>query len=328
MSIAATRKSATRVAALLIPAVFMVNAALAQSYPSKPIRLVVPFTAGGGTDIAARVVGRKLAERLATTIVIDNRGGAGGVLGTEIVARAAPDGYTLVMVSGSHSINPSLYRTLPYDTLRDFAPVSQVVLAPGILVVQAGPGPRTLREFVDFARARRGELSYASAGRGTPPHLAMELLKMSAGIALVHVPYKGSAAMIPDLLGGQIAATIPSIPAVLPLVKAGRLTALAVTSRARSAAAPEVPTMIEAGVPDYEASSWYGLLAPAALSPAIVERLNREIVQVLRAGEIRERLVEQGLDPVGNTPRQFATVISDEIGKWRRVVKTSGAEVE
>jgi tripartite-type tricarboxylate transporter receptor subunit TctC len=316
---------------LFLSAVALLGAtacASAQNYPSKPIRLVVPFTAGGGTDIAARVVGRRLAERLATTVVIDNRGGAGGTLGTDLVARAAPDGYTLVMVSGSHTINPGLYRELPYDTLRAFAPVTQVVSAPGMLVVHPGLGVRNLHELIELARARRGQLAYASAGRGTPPHLAMELLKSVTGMALVHVPYKGSSAMIPDLLGGQIAATIPSIPSVLPLVKAGRLVAIAVTSRARSAAAPDVPTMIEAGVPDYEASSWYGLLAPAATPRAIVERLHRESVNVLRDDDIRERLVEQGLDPVGNTPQQFAAVIVDEIARWRRVINASGGAIE
>ncbi len=300
----------------------------AQSYPSKPVRLVVPFTAGGGTDIAARIVGRKLSEELGVSVVIDNRGGAGGTVGTDLVARALPDGYTLVMVSGSHSINPGLYRSLPYDTVRAFAAITQVVLAPGVLVVHPALGARSVRELIDLARARRGELSYASAGRGTPPHLAMELLKSVTGTAFVHVPYKGSSAMIPDLLGGQIAATIPSIPAVLPLVKAGRLLALAVTSRARSAAAPEVPTMIEAGVPDYEASSWYGLLAPAATPPAIIERLHRASVQSLRANDIRERLIEQGLDPVGNTPQQFAAVINEEITRWRRVINASGGAIE
>ena len=300
----------------------------AQSYPSKPVRLVVPFTAGGGTDIAARIVGRKLSEELGVSVVIDNRGGAGGTVGTDLVARALPDGYTLVMVSGSHSINPGLYRSLPYDTVRAFAAITQVVLAPGVLVVHPALGARSVRELIDLARARRGELSYASAGRGTPPHLAMELLKSVTGTAFVHVPYKGSSAMIPDLLGGQIAATIPSIPAVLPLVKAGRLLALAVTSRARSAAAPEVPTMIEAGVPDYEASSWYGLLAPAATPPAIIERLHRASVQSLRANDIRERLIEQVLDPVGNMPQQFAAVINEEITRWRRVINASGGAIE
>ncbi len=300
----------------------------AQSYPSKPVRLVVPFTAGGGTDIAARIVGRKLSEELGVSVVIDNRGGAGGTVGTDLVARALPDGYTLAMVSGSHSINPGLYRSLPYDTVRAFAAITQVVLSPGVLVVHPALGARSVRELIDLARARRGELSYASAGRGTPPHLAMELLKSVTGTAFVHVPYKGSSAMIPDLLGGQIAATIPSIPAVLPLVKAGRLLALAVTSRARSAAAPEVPTMIEAGVPDYEASSWYGLLAPAATPPAVIERLHRASVQSLRANDIRERLIEQGLDPVGNMPQQFAAVINEEITRWRRVINASGGAIE
>jgi tripartite-type tricarboxylate transporter receptor subunit TctC len=312
----------------LAVAIAAVASTHAQRWPQRPVRLIVPFTAGGGTDIAARVVSRKLAEALGTTIVIDNRGGAGGSVGTELVARAAPDGYTLAMVSGSHSINPSLYKSLPYDTLRDFAAVTQVVLSPGILVVAAGMPVRNLREFIELARSRRGEWSYASAGFGTPPHLAMELLKNITGIRLTHVPYKGSSAMVPDLVGGQIAATIPSIPPVLPLVKAGRLTALAVTSRARTAAAPEVPTMIEAGVPDYEASSWYGLLAPAATPRAIIERLHRDTVDVLRNEEIRARLIEQGLDPVGNTPREFAAVISAEIVKWRTVVSSAGTPIE
>ena len=214
------------------------------------------------------------------------------------------------------------------DLLRDFAAVTQVVMSPGILVVAANMPVRNLREFIELARSRRGEWSYASAGFGTPPHLAMELLKNITGIRLTHVPYKGSAAMVPDLVGGQIAATIPSIPSVLPLVKAGRLTALAVTSRTRTAAAPEVPTMIEAGVPDYEASSWYGLLAPAATPRAIVERLHRETAQILRNDEIRARLIEQGLDPVGNTPREFAGVIGAEIVKWRGVVKAAGTPIE
>lgn len=308
--------------------VAVVANAHAQRWPQKPVRLIVPFTAGGGTDIAARVVSRKLAEVLGTTIVIDNRGGAGGSVGTELVARAAPDGYTLAMVSGSHSINPSLYKSLPYDTLRDFAAVTQVVLSPGILVVAAGMPVRTVREFIELARSRRGEWSYASAGYGTPPHLAMELLKNITGIRLTHVPYKGSAAMVPDLVGGQIAATIPSIPSVLPLVKAGRLTALAVTSRARTAAAPEVPTMIEAGVPDYEASSWYGLLAPAATPSSIIARLQRDTVEVLRTDDVRARLIEQGLDPVGNTPQAFSAVIRDEIVRWGRVIKASGGAIE
>jgi tripartite-type tricarboxylate transporter receptor subunit TctC len=237
--------------------------AAAQPYPSKPIRLIVPFTAGGGTDISARVVGQKLSERLGTSVVIDNRTGAGGMVGTEIVARAAPDGYTLVLVSSSHAINPSLHRRLPYDSIRDFAPVTLVVLSPGVLVVHPAVPARTVKEFVDWVRSKPGQLTYGSAGNGTPVHLSMELLKSIEKIDIVHAPYKGAAAAIPDLLGGQIVAMIPSTASVLPLVKAGKLRALAVTSRTRTAAAPEVPTMIESGVPGYEASSWYGLLAPA-----------------------------------------------------------------
>jgi len=311
----------------LIAALVCANA-VAQPYPSRPIRLIVPFTAGGGTDISARVVGQKLGERLATSVVIDNRTGAGGMVGTEIVARAAPDGYTLVLVSSSHAINPSLHRQLPYDAVRDFAPVTLVVLSPGILVVHPAVAARTVKEFVELVRAKPGQLTYGSAGNGTPVHLAMELLKSITGIDIVHVPYKGAAAAIPDLLGGHVVAMIPSTASVLPLVKAGKLRALAVTSRMRTAAAPEVPTMIEAGVPDYEASSWYGLLAPAGTPRAIIDRLHVETAQVLRMDEIRERLIGQALDPVGNTPQEFAAGIAAEILKWSRVVRTSGARID
>jgi tripartite-type tricarboxylate transporter receptor subunit TctC len=302
--------------------------AVAQPYPSRPIRLVVPFTAGGGTDITARLVGQKLGERLGTSIVVDNRTGAGGIVGTEIAARAAPDGYTLVLVSSSHAINPSLHRRLPYDTVKDFAPVTLVVLSPGMLVVNPAVAARTVKEFVEFVRARPGQLTYGSAGNGTPVHLSMELLKSIEHVDIVHVPYKGAGAAIPDLLGGQIAAMIPSAASVVPLVKAGRLRALAVTSRTRTAAAPDVPTMIEAGVPDYDAASWYGLLAPAGTPRAIIARLNAETVRVLRMSDVRARLVGQGLDPVGDTPQEFAAKIREEILKWGRVVQASGASID
>ncbi len=301
---------------------------MAQPYPSRPIRLVVPFTAGGGTDITARLVGQKLGERLGTSIVVDNRTGAGGIVGTEIAARAAPDGYTLVLVSSSHAINPSLHRRLPYDTVKDFAPVTLVVLSPGMLVVNPAVAARTVKEFVEFVRARPGQLTYGSAGNGTPVHLSMELLKSIEHVDIVHVPYKGAGAAIPDLLGGQIAAMIPSAASVVPLVKAGRLRALAVTSRTRTAAAPDVPTMIEAGVPDYDAASWYGLLAPAGTPRAIIARLNAETVRVLRMSDVRARLVGQGLDPVGDTPQEFAAKIREEILKWGRVVQASGASID
>jgi tripartite-type tricarboxylate transporter receptor subunit TctC len=315
-------------AVTLVAAVFACAGALAQSYPSRPIRLIVPFTAGGGTDISARIVGQRLGERLGTSIVIDNRTGAGGMVGTEIVARASPDGYTLVLVSSSHAINPSLHRAMPYDAVKDFAPVTLVVLSPGILVVNPAIPARSVKEFIELVRSKPGQLTYASAGSGTPVHLSMELLKSVAGIDIVHVPYKGSAAVMTDILSGRIAAMIPSVASVLPLVKAGKLNALAVTSRTRTAAAPDVPTMIEAGVPGYDAASWYGLLAPAATPRAIINRLNAETVQVLRMDDVRERLIGQGLDPVGNSPQEFAARIGEEIAKWRGVVKAAGVKLE
>jgi tripartite-type tricarboxylate transporter receptor subunit TctC len=303
-------------------------AASAQSFPSKPIRLIVPFTAGGGTDISARIVGQKLSERLGVGIVVDNRTGAGGIIGTEIVAKAVPDGYTLVLVSSSHAINPSLHRKLPYDTVKDFAPVALVVLSPGMLVVNNSVPAHTVKEFVEWVRSKPGQLTYGSAGTATPVHLSMELLKSVEHLDIVHAPYKGAAAAIPDLLGGHIVAMIPSTASVLALVKAGKLRALAVTSRSRTAAAPDVPTMIESGVSDYDASSWYGLLAPAGTPRAIIARLNSETVQVLRMNDVRERLIEQGLDPAGGTPAEFAKKIDDELVKWGRVIKAAGLQPE
>ena len=320
------RRHARYVAALICA--IACYSAQAESYPARPIRLVVPFTAGGGTDISGRIVAAKLSERLGAGIVVDNRTGAGGIVGTEIVAKAAPDGYTLVLVSSSHAINPSLYRHLPYDALRDFAPISLLVFSPGMLVVHPTVPAHTVKEFVEFAKSRPGQLSYGSAGIGTPVHLAMELLKSVSGIDLVHVPYKGAADGMNDLLGGRVVAMIPSAASVLPFVKGGKLRGLAVTSTARAAAAPDVPTMIEAGIPGYDAASWYALLAPAGTPRAIVDRLSRETAAVLQMNEVRERLIAQGLDPVGNTPVELTERLREEIVKWRRVVRASGAKIE
>jgi tripartite-type tricarboxylate transporter receptor subunit TctC len=305
-------------------------ATVAQTYPTKPIRLIVPFTAGGGTDISARIVGQKLSERLGAGagVVVDNRTGAGGIVGTEIVARAAPDGYTLVLVSSSHAINPSLHKKLPYDSVKDFAPVSLVVMSPGMLVVNNSVPARNVKEFVEWVRSKPGQLTYGSAGTATPVHLSMELLKSMERMDIVHAPYKGAGAAIPDLLGGHIVAMIPSTASVLSLVKAGKLRALAVTSRARTISAPDVPTMIEAGIPGYEASSWYGLLAPANTPRAIVTRLSAEIAQIVKMADVRERLVPQGLDPVGSTPAEFAATINAELAKWAGVIKAAGLKPE
>jgi tripartite-type tricarboxylate transporter receptor subunit TctC len=290
--------------------------------------MIVPFPPGGGTDLVARTVAQKLNEAMGVGVVVDNRGGAGGTIGSELLAKAPTDGYTIGLVSGSHTINPSLYRKLPYDTLKDFAPITLVVLSPAILVINPTVPARSLKEFIQLAKAKPGQLVYGSAGNGTPPHLAMELLKSMAGIDLVHVPYKGNAAVFNDLLGGQIAATIPSIPSALPLVRAGKLRGLAVTTRMRSAAAPDIPTMAEAGVPGYQATSWYGLVAPAGTPRYALDRLHKETAQALHSGDVKERFIAQGLDPVGNTPQEFAAMIAAELPQWAKVVKAAGAKID
>jgi tripartite-type tricarboxylate transporter receptor subunit TctC len=302
--------------------------ALAQPYPSRPIRIVAPFPASGGVDLAARVVGQKLSERFGTSVVIDNRPGAGGMLGTDIVAKAPADGHSLLLASGSHAINPVLHRRLPYDAVRDFAAVALVVTAPSIVTVTPSLGTRTLKDFLELARAKPGQLAFASPGTGTPPHLAIELLKSAAGVDFVHVPYKGAAEFLPDLVSGRVAAGISAIPTVLTLVQLGKLQPLAVTTRTRSRALPSVPTISEGGVPDYDAASWYALLAPANTPHAVLERLNHEVVQILRADDVRERLGAQGLEATGSTRQELATRIREDITKWQRVVKAAGIKVE
>ena len=309
-------------------ALLFAAAAGAQDYPARPIRVVVPFPPGGGTDLMARTVVQKLGESLGATVVVDNRGGAGGTIGTDLVAKAPPDGYTLVVVSGSHAINPSLYPKLPYDSVRDFAPVTMLTSGPGLLVVHPSVPARTVKEFIALARSRPGQLHYASAGIGTPPHLAGELFKTMTGADIVHVPYKGNGPAYTDLIGGHVSVMFPTIPTAIPHVRTGKLRALGVTTRSRTAIAPELPTLSESGVPGYDVSSWYGLLAPAGTPAAVVARLQREIAKVLRLPDISEKLTAQGLDLVGNTPEAFAGVIQSEIAKWAKVVKASGAKVD
>ena len=313
-----------------IGAAFMAVAipALAQQYPNRPVRVVGPFPPGGGTDVVARLVIHKLAEAMGANFLVDNRGGAGGMIGTEVVARAAPDGYTLGIVSGSHAINPSLYKKIPFDAVRDFEPVTMLVSGPGVLVVHPSLPARSVKALIQLARSRPGAIDYASAGNGTPPHLAAELFKTMARVDLVHVPYKGNGPAMTDLLSGRVSLSFPTIPSALPHVRSGRLNALAVTSARRSHAVPEIPTIAESGVPGYEASSWYGVLAPAGTPRAIIERLHKEIVGVLGEVTVREKLVARGLDPVGTAPRDFAATIQSEIAKWAKVVRASGARPE
>lgn len=303
--------------------------AQAQSYPSKPIRFVVGFTAGGASDITARIVGQKLSEHFGQPVIIDNRAGASGTIAASIVAKAPPDGYTLL--SGATSIlaiNPGLFDKLDYDSLRDFAPVSQTVLMPQLLVVHPAVKATTLKELLALAKARPGELNYSSSGTGSSSHLAMELLKYMAGINVVHVPFKGSGQAMPNLLAGQIQLVIDPIPTSLPHVKTGRLRAIAISTVKRSPAIPEVPTIAEAGVPGYDSSLWYGVLLPARTPPAIVAKLSETVNAILRERDVVERFAGLGADPLGSSPAEFGKYIRDEFGKWGKVIKAVGIRAE
>jgi tripartite-type tricarboxylate transporter receptor subunit TctC len=302
--------------------------AQAAAYPERPIRMIVASAPGGGTDLAARIVGQRLSAVLGQQVIIDNRAGAAGNIAADIAAKSQPDGYTLVMVSASHAINASLYRKLPYDTLNDFAPVSQVTGSAYVFSVHPAIPAKAFTDFIPFAKARKGKLSYASSGNGQAGHLAMELLKTLAGFEAVHVPYKGGGPAMIDLIAGQVDAFIASPPAAAPHVKTGKVRALAVTSMKRIDLLPDVPTIAESGFPQYEVSGWNGLLAPARTPAAIVNRLQSEIAAILKQPDAREIMASNGLDPVGTTPAQFSALIKNELGKWAKVVKQSGASAE
>ncbi len=303
--------------------------ALAQDYPSRPIRFIVPFPPGGGNDVMARIIGQKFTDAFAQQVVVDNRGGAGGNIGTEIAARAAPDGYTLFLGGvGSHGTNPGLQSKLPYDPVKDFAPVSQIASA--ALVVAANPGlpAKSVGELVKYAQSRPGQINYASSGTGSIAHLSVELFNSMAKIKLQHVPYKGTGPALTDLLGGQVQLLFNSALSMLPQIRTNRVRALAVTSAARIAPLPEVPTIAESGVPGYDATSWYGLLAPARTPRAIIDKLNAEVVKAVRAPELRDRLHNEGAMAVGNTPEQFAAFIQRELARWAKVIKEAGIRIE
>jgi tripartite-type tricarboxylate transporter receptor subunit TctC len=299
-----------------------------QAYPTRPIRLVLPYAAGGGTDIGARLFTPKLAEAFGQQVVVDNRPGAGGVLGTELVAKALPDGYTLIMVGVSHSMLPSLHKKLPYDTVKDFAPVSMLITYPFLLVIHPSVPVKSVKELVALAKAKPGQINYASGGNGSPGHLAAELFKSVAGVNVVHVPYKASAPAVIGILAGEVSLGFYSLSSTSPYVKAGRLRALATTGEKRSLSVPDLPTVAEAGVPGYEASTWAGVLAPAGTSKPIIRKLHGEFMRILQLPEIKERLVALEFEPVGNTPEEFGTYIQKELVKWTKVVKESGAKVD
>ena len=302
-------------------------AAQAADYPDRAVRVVVTFPAGGGTDIVARMVIQKLAERMGGSFVIDNRGGAGGTIGTELLAKAPADGYTIGVVSGSHTINPSLYKKLPFDSVRDFAPVAMLVTGPGLLVAHPSLPARTVRELIALARAQHGGLLYASAGNGTPPHLAAELFKLMTNTQIGHVPYKGNAQAMTDLIAGQTAMSFPTIPSALPHVQTAKLRALGVTSAKRVSALPNIPAIAET-VTGYDGSAWYGVMAPAGTPAAIVTRLHGELMAALRTPELRDKLVAQGLEPASYTPEEFSALIVSELAKWAKVVAAAGVKNE
>ncbi len=305
-----------------------VQAADTSNYPAKPIRVIAPSSPGSGVDIVSRLVAQKLGANLGQQVVVENRAGAGGNLGAEVAAKAAPDGYTLFMATPSHAINPALYRKLNYDSIRDFSPVGLVMTGQYVLVAHPSLPAKSVKELIALARARPGQLNYASAGNGNATHLAGELLKSLAKVDIVHVAYKGSGPALVDLISGQVHFMFPNLVNSLPHIATGRLRALAVTGAKRATAAPLIPTLIEAGVPGYTVMSWYGMLAPAGTPQAVIGRLNSELVKVLRSPDVKERLAGQGADPAEGTPEEFSAFLREEIAKWGKVVKAANISAE
>jgi tripartite-type tricarboxylate transporter receptor subunit TctC len=306
---------------------YRVAATTTPKYPTKPIRIIVPFAPGGPNDILARLLGQKLTESWGTQVIIDNRAGGGTIIGSAIAAAATPDGYTLLMVSTSHAVNPSLVRKLPYDTLKDFAPVIRLAASPNVLVVNPSVPVQSVRELIALAKAKPGEINYASGGTGTATHLAGELLCITGGVKMTHVPYKGAGPATIDLLSGAVSWMFGTILPTLPHVKAGRLRALAVSGAKRSAVLPDVPTVAET-LPGFEAASWYGVFAPAQTPREVIVKLNRESARILETTEMRDYLLREGAEPVGGTPEEFAAYFKSEIAKWAKVIRDAGIKSE
>jgi tripartite-type tricarboxylate transporter receptor subunit TctC len=328
------RKRALLAAIAGLPITLAAPLAWAQAWPGKPVRIVVPFPPGGTTDIVARLIATELSQAWGQQVLIDNRAGAGGVVGTEAVARSAPDGYTLLMGTvGTHAINPPLFEAsrqrLPYRALEDFVPITNVAAVPNVMVVPAALPATSVAEFLTLARSRPGALNMASSGNGTSIHLTGELFKSRTGTFMVHLPYRGSAPALMDLIAGNTQVMFDNLPSALPHIRGGRLRALAVTSRERSPALPGVPTIEEAaGLPGFDASSWFGLFAPAGTPSAVVARVQHDVARILASAPMRERFAASGAQPVGDTPAQFAAFIRSETQKWTQVVRFSGARVD
>jgi tripartite-type tricarboxylate transporter receptor subunit TctC len=302
--------------------------AFAQSYPNKPIRFIVVFVPGGSTDILARAIGQKLGESWGQPVVIDNRGGAGGVIGTEMGARAEPDGYTITMVSASHAFNPSLYGKLPYDTIRDFIPLTNAAFVPNILTVHPSVPVKSVKEFIALAKAKPGGLNYSSAGKGSAIHLAAELFMSMTGIKMTHIPYKGGGQALIQLMGGEADCMFSNLASSFNYVKSGRLRALGVTTLERSPVYPDIPTIAESGVPGYEFVSWFGVVAPARTPKEITAKLSNEIVKILNRPDTVDQLRKIGMEPIGDGPEKFAALISAEMKKWEKVIREADIRIQ
>lgn len=317
------RKSVCSLSVLLLAIAATLTSPLAasQAYPSKPVRLIVPFPPGGATDIIGRTLAQKLSTQLGQTVIVDNKPGAGGTLGSNEAAKAAPDGYTLLLATTStHSIAPSLYKNIPYSVERDFAPISEVATATNVLIVTPNLPVTNVAELVALAKSKPDALNFASSGNGTIVHLQSELFKLDAGVQLTHVPYKGTALAIPDLIGGQTHLLFDSLVSALPHIKGGKVKALAVTSTKRTPLLPNVPTVIESGLPGYEVNTYFGLFAPPGTPRDIVQRLQREVAAAVQSAEVKERFASQGAEPVGGTPEALSALIRTETVKWKRVI--------
>jgi tripartite-type tricarboxylate transporter receptor subunit TctC len=300
----------------------------AQNYPTRAVRIVVPSAPGGGTDISARILAPQLSAFLGQQVVVENRAGAGTMIGGEAVARAAPDGYTLLMGISTLAINPAMYKKVPYDALKDFAPISQAVSLSNVLVVHPSLPAKSVKEFVALVKPRPGQINFASAGVGTSPHLSMELFLVMTGLKMLHVPYKGSGPGVTDLIAGHVPAMMPNMLSAKPHIQSGRLRALGVTGSRRAPGADDIPTIAEAGVPGYEAVQWYGLLAPAAVPRDIVSKLHAGVVRALQNPEVRQRLLNDGAEPVGSSPEEFAAYLRSETAKWAKVIQAAGIKPE
>lgn len=306
------------------------TAALAQAaYPAKPVRLVVPYPAGGTTDIIARLTANQLTERLKQPFVVENRAGASGAIGAQAVAQAAPDGYTLVMgTASSHGINSAVQKSLPYDAVKDFAPVTVVASTPNIIIANSNVPVKTLADLLNLAKAQPGKINFGSTSPGGSPHMSAELLKMMTATDMMHVPYKGAAPMLADLLGGQVQIGFDNLPSSIAFVKSGKVRALAVTTAQRWPGAPDIPTVAESGVPGYEVSGWFGLLAPAGTPREVLHKLQSAVAEAVRTPEVARQLRDLGAEPVASTPEAFAQGIRNDVEKWRNVVKTTGVKLE